>query len=71
MRTPDVIGLTGLMTNDARPDRSPRPGRRPTTLMWPVFLTITAVLAFLALLPWISTLIVVALFGLGGSGSNK
>ena len=36
-----------------------------------MFITVTVVLAFLALLPVISTLIVVALFGLGGSGSNK
>jgi hypothetical protein len=71
MRPRDVIGLTGLMTSDLRPDPRPQPTRRTSKLLWVVFITATVVLAFLALLPLISTLIVVALFGLGGSGSNK
>lgn len=71
MRPRGVIGLTGPMTSDPRPDPRPQPTRRTTSIVWVLFLTATVVLTFLALLPVISTLIVVALFGLGGSGSNK
>jgi hypothetical protein len=58
------------MTSDLRPDRHPRPARR-TSFWWVLFIIATCVLAFLALLPLIGTVIVVALWGLGGSGSNK
>jgi hypothetical protein len=58
------------MTSDLRPDRDPQPTRR-TRVWWVLFIIATCVLAFLALLPVIGTLIVVALWGLGGSGSNK
>jgi len=54
------------------PDPCPEPGRRrPSTLVWALFVSITVVLGFLALLPAISTLVIVVLWGLGGSGSNK
>jgi hypothetical protein len=72
MRPRSVTGLAGRMTSDLPPDPRPQPtARRPSRIGWTVFLTLTAVLAFLALLPAISAVIVVALWGLGGSGSNK
>ena len=52
-------------------DPRPEPGRRTSTALWALFVTITVVLGFLALLPAISTLVIVVLWGLGGSGSNK
>jgi hypothetical protein len=39
--------------------------------MWVLVILGTVVLGFLALLPWITALVLFALFGLGGSGSNK
>jgi hypothetical protein len=59
------------MPTDFRPDPRPEPRRRTSTLAWALFISITVVLGFLALLPAISTLVIVVLWGLGGSGSNK
>lgn len=68
-----MIRLTGGMTTDPRSaDRSPdRSQRRGSTLTWVIFFVVMAVLGLLAVLPWILSLVLVALYGLGGSGSNK
>jgi hypothetical protein len=72
MRPPDVIGLTGTMPTPLPPDPRPEPEKRRTsTLVWALFVSISVVLGFLLLLPAISTLVIVVLWGLGGSGSNK
>jgi|tagenome__1003787_1003787.scaffolds.fasta_scaffold8371791_1 hypothetical protein len=70
MCPPDVIGLTVRMPTDDR-DTSLGRSRRRSRLVVALLITGTVVLSFLALLPWISTVIFVALFGLGSSGSNK
>ena len=62
-----MTGLTGRH-DDPPPGRPPR---RTSHWLWALFLGGTLVLAFLALLPMITTGIVVALWGMGGSGSNK
>ena len=67
MRPRDVTGLTGGMTTDS----SGRPPRRTSNWFWALFLSGTAVLVFIAVVPLITTAIVVALWGMGGSGSNK
>jgi Na+-transporting NADH:ubiquinone oxidoreductase subunit NqrB len=67
MRPPDVIGLTGGMTTDP----SGRPPRRTSNWFWALFIGGTVVLVFLAVLPLVTSAIVVALWGMGGSGSNK
>jgi len=71
MRSPAVIWITGCMTSELPPDPRPKPARRTSNVLWILFLVGTVVLALLALLPVVGTLIAVALFGLGGSGSNK
>jgi hypothetical protein len=48
-----------------------RPPRRTSNWLWALFLGGTLVLVFVALLPMITTWLVVALWGMGGSGSNK
>jgi len=52
-------------------DSSGRPPRRTSNWFWALFLGGIAVLVFLAVVPLITTAIVVALWGMGGSGSNK
>jgi hypothetical protein len=69
MHPPGVIGLTGRMTTPHRP--SDPPPRRRSSWIWAPFIVAIAVLGFLAALPLITTVVVVALWGLGGSGSNK
>lgn len=64
MRPPGVTGLTGRMT-------TPQPPRRGSAIIWTFFIAGLLVFGFLAALPLIASLIAVALFGLGGSGSNK
>jgi hypothetical protein len=58
------------MTTEHRPSTD-RPPRRGSAAMWILFVAVIAILGFLVVLPWITTAIVVALWGLGGSGSNK
>jgi hypothetical protein len=55
------------------PDKRDTPTKleRGNTLLWALLVLTSAVLAFIAFLPWIGSLLVVALWGLGGSGSNK
>jgi hypothetical protein len=48
-----------------------RPPRRTSHWFWALCLGGTVVLVLLALLPMITTAVVVALWGMGGSGSNK
>jgi Na+-transporting NADH:ubiquinone oxidoreductase subunit NqrB len=70
MRPRGVIRLTGSMTTEhQRPATEPR--RRSSTWFWMLFLGGTVVLVFLAVLPVVATAIAVALWGMGGSGSNK
>jgi hypothetical protein len=70
MRPRDVIGLTGRMTTSPRRSGDPRSGRSDRLVV--IFLiVVTAGLALVALLPWIFTLLMVFVWGLGGSGSNK
>ena len=71
MRAPGVTRLTGGMPTDLPPDPRHDPPRRPSTLVWALFISIIVILGFLALLPMITTVTAVALWGLGGSGSNK
>lgn len=59
------------MPSELPPDPRPKSSRRTSNLVMTVVITATVVLTFLALLPVISTIIVVILWGLGGSGSNK
>ncbi|MBO0845592.1 MAG: hypothetical protein J2P22_09275 [Nocardioides sp.] len=54
-----------------RPSETHRSARRTSNLFWVLFIAGTVVLALLALLPVIATGIAIALWGLGGSGSNK
>jgi hypothetical protein len=67
MRPPGVTGLTGGMTTDPHG----RPPRRTSHWFWVLFFAGTVVLAFLAVLPIIATVFVAAVWGAGGSGSNK
>jgi hypothetical protein len=72
MRTPGVTRLTGHMQTDLPPDPRPQPEKRRTsTLVWALLVSVTVVLGALALLPVIGTFLVIVLWGLGGSGSNK
>jgi hypothetical protein len=48
-----------------------RPPRRTSRWLWVLFFGGTVVLVLLAVLPLITSAIVVALWGTGGSGSNK
>jgi hypothetical protein len=64
MRPRGVTGLTEGMTTD-------QPPRRGSSFVWVLFISGLVVLGFLLVLPWIATALAVALFGLGGSGSNK
>jgi len=59
------------MPSELPPDPRPKSTRRTSNLVMTMVVIATCVLAFLALMPVIGTLIVVALWGLGGSGSNK
>jgi hypothetical protein len=59
------------MPSELRPDPRPKSTRRTSNLVMTMVVTAAVVLTFLALLPVIGTIIVVALWGLGGSGSNK
>jgi hypothetical protein len=59
------------MPSELPHDPRPKSTRRTSNLVMTMVVIATCVLAFLALLPVIGTVIVVALWGLGGSGSNK
>ena len=59
------------MPSELPPDPRPKSTRRTSILVMTMVVTAAVVLTFLALLPVIGTIIVVALWGLGGSGSNK
>jgi|tagenome__1003787_1003787.scaffolds.fasta_scaffold20039034_2 hypothetical protein len=48
-----------------------QPPRRGSSFVWVLFIAGLVVFGFLVALPMITTVIAVALFGLGGSGSNK
>lgn len=48
-----------------------RPPRRGSSFVWVLFVAGLVVFGFLIALPMITTFIAIALFGLGGSGSNK
>jgi hypothetical protein len=67
MRPRGVIRLTGGMTTDPHRRHSPR----TSNWFWALFFGGTIVLVALALLPFLATIVVVALWGMGGSGSNK
>jgi hypothetical protein len=69
MRPRDVIGLTGRMTTPHRP--SDPPPRRRSGWMWALVIAVIGFLGLIAALPLITSVVVVALWGLGGSGSNK
>jgi hypothetical protein len=71
MRTPDVIVLTEVMTTEPdRRDHHPRQ-EQPNRIGWLALVLVLVGVTFAALLPFVWTLVVVALWGLGGSGSNK
>ena len=70
MHPREVTGLTGPMTTEHR-DSSSHPPRRGSTVLWALVTAVVVILGFLVVLPWITTAIVIALWGLGGSGSNK
>jgi hypothetical protein len=55
------------MTTDPHRRHSPR----TSNWFWALFFGGTIVLVALALLPFLATIVVVALWGMGGSGSNK
>lgn len=52
-------------------DQDRRPPHRHSNVLVVLFIAGTVVLTFLALLPILATVLVAALWGAGGSGSNK
>jgi hypothetical protein len=58
------------MTTSPRRSGDPRSGRGDRLVVI-ILIVVTAGLALVALLPWIFTLLMVFVWGLGGSGSNK
>ena len=70
MRTRGVTGLTGRMTT--RSDRSSPVPRTPKHERIGWFALAMVLLGVgVVFLPWIVMVVLVALFGLGGTGSNK
>lgn len=70
MRTRGVTGLTGRMTT--RSDRSSTVPRKPKHERIGWFALAMVLLGVgVVFLPWIVMVVLVALFGLGGTGSNK